>query len=75
MKQNGVNKRGTILTVTEAVETTLAARNFFLIPAAAGYRNGRGREEEFGSKKMSTSRGYSSNLKLRTVQQVTASSP
>ena len=36
MKQNGVNKQGTILTVTEAVETTLAARS---------------REEEFGSNK------------------------
>ena len=29
MKQNGVNKRRTILTVTEAVETTLAVRSFF----------------------------------------------
>ena len=46
----------------------------FLIPAAAGNRNGRSREEEFGSKKISTSRGYRPNLKPRTVQQVTASS-
>ena len=44
------------------------------IPAAAGNRNGRSREEEFGSKKISTSRGYRPNLKPRTVQQVTASS-
>ena len=29
MKQNDVNKRRTILTVTEAVETTLAASSFF----------------------------------------------
>ena len=48
-KWRQVNKRGTILTVTEAVETTLAARSFFLIPAAAGNRNGRSREEEFDS--------------------------
>ena len=73
MKQNGVNKRRTILTVTEAVETTLASRSF-LIPAAAGKRNGRSREEEFGSKKVSTGRGYRPNLKPRAVQQVTASS-
>ena len=46
----------------------------FLIPAAAGNRNERSREEEFGSKKISTSRGYRPNLKPRTVQQVTASS-
>ena len=49
-EQNGVNKRRTILTVTQAVETTLAVSSFFLIPAAAGKRNGRSREEEFGSK-------------------------
>ena len=50
-------------------------KKFFLSPAAAGNRNERSREGEFGSKRMSTSRGYSSNLKPRTVQQVTASSP
>ena len=73
MKQNGVNKRRTIIAVTEAVETTPAARSF-LIPAAAGNWNGRSREEEFDSKKISTSRGYRPNLKPRTVQQVKVSS-
>ena len=38
MKQNGVNKGRTILTVTEAVETTLAARSFF--------NSGSGRKQE-----------------------------
>ena len=64
---------GRYVTVTEAVETTLAARSVFLIPAAAGNRNGRRREEEFDSKKISTSRGYRPNFKPRTVQQVTSS--
>ena len=44
---------GRIITVREAVETTLAVKRF-LIGAAAGNVNGRGREEEFGSKKIST---------------------
>ena len=48
-------------------------KKFFLIPAAAGNRNGRSREE-FDSKEISTSRVYRPNLKPRTVQQVTASS-
>ena len=38
MEQNGVNKRRTILTVTEAVETTLAVRSFF--------NSGSGRKQE-----------------------------
>ena len=38
MKQNGVNKRRTILTVTETVETTLAAGSFF--------NSGSGRKKE-----------------------------
>ena len=38
MKQNGVNKRRTILTVTEAVETTPAAGSFF--------NSGSGRKQE-----------------------------
>ena len=63
---------GQILTVTEAVQTTLAVRSFFLIRAAAGNVNGRSREEECGSKNISTSRGY---LKPATFLQVTVSSP
>ena len=38
MKQNGINKRRTILTVTEALETTLAVRSFF--------NSGSGRRQE-----------------------------
>ena len=49
-------------------------KKFILIPAEARNRNGRSREEDFDSKKISTSRGYRPNLKPRTVQQVTASS-
>ena len=62
-----------ILTITEAAETTLAVRRF-LIRAAAWNRNEGSREEEFGSKKIFTSRGYKANLKPRTVQQITANS-
>ena len=44
-------------------------------PGSGMFRNGGSREEEFGSKKISTSRaGYKANLKPRTVQQITASS-
>ena len=63
-----------ILAVTEAAETNLTVRRF-LIQAAECFRNGGSRDEEFGSKKVSTSRaGNKANLKPRTVQQITASS-
>ena len=64
---------GQALILTEAVETTLGVKRFLTLATAEKVTGG-SLEEEFGLKKIYTSRGYKPNLRPAVVLQVTAKS-